>query len=276
MRSPVKQSQTGPESSPVIQAMSAHTAANTCFRTSSCPAFAVSDSAGLGQLTIGGAAGPLQCDAGGSDAFEADLPRAGVELPRRATARRPATDPAGGDLLPGYLDQSQLCAHVPSIGWGCDSYPAEMPRTRQEGRREVTHALRSRSPTAARRTRPRTRARLPAAAACQARLDQHGWGTTGEELEIIPNRDLFVFDNVIDNPSGFQSASQQFQIHSCLAGDTRATNVPSPSCADTNLVVKGNVIWNGPQSGLRPDRTARGCFGAVGQPVERRRDQLHR
>ncbi|HEX7522005.1 MAG TPA: hypothetical protein VF441_08125 [Acidimicrobiia bacterium] len=119
-------------------------------------------------------------------------------------------------------------------------------------------------------------ARLPAAAACQARLDQHGWGTTGEALEIIPNRDLFVFDNVIDNPSGFQSASQQFQIHSCLAGDTRATNVPSPSCADTNLVVKGNVIWNGPQSGLRPDRTARGCFGAVGQPVERRRDQLHR
>lgn len=85
-----------------------------------------------------------------------------------------------------------------------------------------------------------------AVAACQARLDQHGWGTTGEELEIIPNRNVFVFDNVIDNPNGFQSATQQFQIHACMAVNTAATNVPSPSRADTNLVVKGNVIWNGP------------------------------
>jgi len=82
-------------------------------------------------------------------------------------------------------------------------------------------------------------------ARCQPLLDAGGWGLTGEEEPFIPNRNIFVYNNLLYNPPGFQSAWQHFQI----AGATippPASNVPSPSRADDNLQIRGNIFWNGP------------------------------
>ena len=83
-------------------------------------------------------------------------------------------------------------------------------------------------------------------AACRSSLAQGGWGTAvvgGEEP--IPNRDVFIYDNVVFNPDGYASQWQQFSV-----ADPRTpspgSNIPSPARADTNLQILGNVIWNGP------------------------------
>jgi len=83
-----------------------------------------------------------------------------------------------------------------------------------------------------------------AVARCQALLDDGAWGTTGEELEIIPSRSVWVFDNVFLNPAGAPVGSQLLQIHSCQPVPA-ATNVESPACVDDDLRIEGNVIWNG-------------------------------
>lgn len=82
-------------------------------------------------------------------------------------------------------------------------------------------------------------------ATCRGYLAQGGWGTTvvgGDEP--IPNRNVFILDNVVLNPDGYASRWQQFAV----AGPrtpTTGSNIPAPARADDNLVIRGNVIWNG-------------------------------
>ena len=83
-------------------------------------------------------------------------------------------------------------------------------------------------------------------AACRAAIAQGGWGTAvvgGDEP--IPNRNVFIYDNVVYNPDGYASQWQQFAV-----ADPRTpsigSNIPAPARADTNLQIQGNVIWNGP------------------------------
>ena len=83
------------------------------------------------------------------------------------------------------------------------------------------------------------------AAACRARLTLGGWGTAvvGAE-EPIPNRNVFIVNNLVLNPDGFESRWQQFAV----AGPrtpSAGSNIPAPARADDNLVIQGNVIWNG-------------------------------
>ena len=85
-------------------------------------------------------------------------------------------------------------------------------------------------------------------AACAANLKAGGWGTvrTGwENQQPIPSRNVFVYNNIVYNPPGYQSQWQQFAFAppQTPASDS---NIPSPSRADTNLQIKGNIIWNGP------------------------------
>lgn len=76
---------------------------------------------------------------------------------------------------------------------------------------------------------------------CQQYLDLGGWGTTvvddGSNYTRIPNRNVFVYNNLLYNPRGFISP----QIFT----------VPEPfgsAVADTNLQIRGNVIFNGGES----------------------------
>ncbi len=84
-------------------------------------------------------------------------------------------------------------------------------------------------------------------AQCQAYLDAGGWGTIrdGDEAEPIPNRNVFIYNNIFYNPAGFQSAWQHFAIYAPRIPGADS-NIPWPSATDTNLQIRGNVIWNGP------------------------------
>ncbi|MBI1297050.1 hypothetical protein GC175_19015 [bacterium] len=85
-------------------------------------------------------------------------------------------------------------------------------------------------------------------AACAARLEEGGWGTVtvgfdGEQP--IPNRNVYILNNIIANPSGYRSQWQHFAIHGPRT-PAPGSNVPSPAHSDDNLQIRGNVIWNGP------------------------------
>ena len=81
-------------------------------------------------------------------------------------------------------------------------------------------------------------------AQCNARLTAGGWGTAGGGEEFIPNRNVFVYNNVFYNPSPFASQWQQFAIYAPRT-TSPSSNIPSPSRTDTNAQIRGNVIWNG-------------------------------
>lgn len=80
---------------------------------------------------------------------------------------------------------------------------------------------------------------------CQALHDAGGWGPIGEEQEIIPNRDVWFFDNLLINDAGHESGTQLLQVHGCRSVNTDATAVPSPTCATDGLRFVGNVLVDG-------------------------------
>ena len=83
-------------------------------------------------------------------------------------------------------------------------------------------------------------------AACRAYLAQGGWGTAvvgGDEP--IPNRNVFIYDNIVSNPDGYVSQWQQFAV-AMPRTPSVGSNIPTPARADTNLQIRGNWIWNGP------------------------------
>lgn len=88
---------------------------------------------------------------------------------------------------------------------------------------------------------------------CGRLLALGGFGTTrvddGENYVRIPNRNVFVYDNLLYNPPGFSSESSHFAIAEPFAGaPQRGSNVPRPARADANLRIRGNLIWNGPEA----------------------------
>lgn len=85
------------------------------------------------------------------------------------------------------------------------------------------------------------------AVACQSRLDAGGWGptTVGEGGEWIPNRNVYVYNNVFYNPSSARTMWSHFTVPGPITPPPN-TNIPSPSASDANLRIRGNMIWNGP------------------------------
>lgn len=82
--------------------------------------------------------------------------------------------------------------------------------------------------------------------ACAARQSVGGWGASvvgGDEP--IPNKNIYVYNNLLYNPPGFRSQWQHFTVHSPRT-PSAGSNVPSPAVADENLRIRGNLIWNGP------------------------------
>lgn len=81
-------------------------------------------------------------------------------------------------------------------------------------------------------------------ARCAAHRALGGWGLSSGE-EPIPNRNVFIYNNVLYNPTGFQSTFQHFAIQPPRT-PTSGSNIPTPSRTDTNLQIRGNLISNGP------------------------------
>ncbi|HEU4388390.1 MAG TPA: right-handed parallel beta-helix repeat-containing protein [Blastocatellia bacterium] len=106
---------------------------------------------------------------------------------------------------------------------------------------------------------------------CGDYLAGGGWGTTavddGTNFTRVPNRNVFIYNNIIYNPRGYQSQWQQFAISGSYSGPAQVdSNAPSPALSDENLQIRGNIIWNGPSthplgvedsdSGCRPGNSA--------------------
>lgn len=83
---------------------------------------------------------------------------------------------------------------------------------------------------------------------CQSKHNLGGWGPISTSVEEpIPNRNVIIANNVLYNPSGFQSAWQHFAIYDPRNSTSLNSNIPSPARTDAGLVIIGNILWNGPE-----------------------------
>lgn len=83
-------------------------------------------------------------------------------------------------------------------------------------------------------------------ARCRELLAEGGWGTTqvgGDEP--IPARNVYIVNNLVLNPDGYRSEWQHLTIDGPRAPSS-GSNIPSPARVDDNLVLRGNLFWNGP------------------------------
>lgn len=91
----------------------------------------------------------------------------------------------------------------------------------------------------------------PGRDSCSCYLDAGGWGTTviddGSNNVRIPNKNIYIYNNILYNPTGYQSRWMHFAIFGPESGSTQSgANVPIPTLADENLQIRGNIISNGP------------------------------
>lgn len=97
---------------------------------------------------------------------------------------------------------------------------------------------------------------------CQQYLTAGGWGTTvvddGTNAVLIPNRNVWVLNNIFYNPAGVQSQWNHFRVLGTISNPA-STNVPADARGDTNLVIRGNWIWDGPSGHALLDDGAGGC-----------------
>jgi hypothetical protein len=81
---------------------------------------------------------------------------------------------------------------------------------------------------------------------CQQNLSAGGWGTTivddGSNSVRIPNRNVWIYNNILYNPPGFDS-SQIFEVPGPWTAPQTGSNVTSPARADDGLVIRGNILF---------------------------------
>lgn len=80
---------------------------------------------------------------------------------------------------------------------------------------------------------------------CQANRALGGWGGANVDGQYIPNRNVYIYNNIVYNPTGYQSQWQHFEIRGPVEAPS-GSNVTSPARSDVNLQIRGNIIWNGP------------------------------
>ncbi len=81
---------------------------------------------------------------------------------------------------------------------------------------------------------------------CRAFLAEGGWGTIEVGVdEPIPARNVFIVNNLVYNPEGYRSEWQHLTIDG-PRDPSEGSNVPGPATVDANLVIRGNLFWNGP------------------------------
>ena len=97
---------------------------------------------------------------------------------------------------------------------------------------------------------------------CQQYLTAGGWGTTvvddGTNEVLIPNRNVWVLNNIFYNPAGVQSQWNHFRVLGAISNPA-GSNVPADARGDTDLVIRGNWIWDGPSGHALLDDGAGGC-----------------
>lgn len=82
-------------------------------------------------------------------------------------------------------------------------------------------------------------------AACQRLIGAGAWGSLAGGGEWIPNRNVFVFNNLLCNPAPLATRYAHFDVRG-PATAPGGSGVPNPSLTDTGARFMGNVVWNGP------------------------------
>lgn len=102
---------------------------------------------------------------------------------------------------------------------------------------------------------------------CATLVSSGAWGPnsvaeSGDEGAPVGNRNVFLLNNIFYNPAGTQSGSQHFAVYGPRS-PAAGTNLDDPQHSDVNLVIKGNLIWNG-DSGmpLGVEESDQGCQNA--------------
>jgi lysophospholipase L1-like esterase len=82
---------------------------------------------------------------------------------------------------------------------------------------------------------------------CAANHALGGWGpaATQHDGEPIPNRSVYIYNNLLANPAGYQSRWQQVALYGPRT-PAAGMNIPTPATVDGDLRIAGNIIWNGP------------------------------
>lgn len=85
-------------------------------------------------------------------------------------------------------------------------------------------------------------------ASCTALVQQGAWGPDfqTENVSAISNRNIYVFNNIFFNPAPSQTLYSHFAANGPQALPAGFRNAPAPAKTDDNLVIAGNLIWNGP------------------------------
>jgi hypothetical protein len=97
---------------------------------------------------------------------------------------------------------------------------------------------------------------------CNALIGQGGWGPNflTDPVEAIPNKNVYVYNNIFYNPLPARTLYSHFGVYGPLSPPAGFMNVPSPSRTDDNLVIRGNLIWNGTADHpLGIEETDQGC-----------------
>lgn len=86
-----------------------------------------------------------------------------------------------------------------------------------------------------------------------------GWGTSGEEGQYIPNRHVWVYNNLFMNPADYVNGGQFLTVAGPV-DPPAGSNVATPSRADDDLRFEGNVFWSLPlETLLGVGDSAGGC-----------------
>ncbi len=96
---------------------------------------------------------------------------------------------------------------------------------------------------------------------CRRNYALGAWGSeaAGDEQEIIPNRNVYVYDNLIFNPPPVQTQYSHLTVFGPRPAP-RGLHLPATLRSDDNLQLRGNVVWNGPASlELGPEESDQGC-----------------
>ena len=81
---------------------------------------------------------------------------------------------------------------------------------------------------------------------CAELLAAGGWGTVNVDVsEPIPNRHVYIYNNILYNPAGYQSADSHLAVYAPRTPSI-GSNISSPAETDTDLRFRGNIFWNGP------------------------------
>lgn len=73
----------------------------------------------------------------------------------------------------------------------------------------------------------------------------------GTEADCIPNRNVYIYNNIFFNPGADSTIGPHFEIRAPYdAADFSPTflqtsNLPNPVLSDERLQIRGNIIWNG-------------------------------